>query len=726
MADETIDDLTAPERLALLLPLALALWGWAVLTLFYAGLPVSRGTALLTLALGGAAAWRLGLLRWLGRWDRATMQRAWPLAALVLLWAAVLALRPPDHWLIQYDGAAHLLQARALIDGNYLPPESGFDAYHKYAFYRPPLLPALLAIHLAFLPSVTPYAVPSLVMLLFAWQVYLLALSLARDRFVAFIAAAVALTSPLVLKWGPPFYHDLLGATLLVTILNLYLPLGARDRGSRWQLVAVGAVGGLALLTKYSYGYLVGLAGWELLRSRCWRTPGWVVMGFALVALPFLIFNWHHFGDALYTIRFSGTPATGRAMDTTSGIAKSLSLFDPLFFWYERAQIMSGAVALLALTGVVWLARHRPVALGHIAAVLVPHLVIYLLLIGFGDRRYILPVVAVAPPLAACGLLAGGRWLRARSAVRRGWERGRAWLATTAWGRRVPPGAGELLWRRGPALLCALLMVASALPVTASWWGASEEVHDRALFHDGVLVTAAKSLRGGEGVVMSGKQNEVAWFSGRPTVRNPPTLSQVYDELRGQHVSQLVTQRYRGHGAWGNHLETVLMLPYLTPAHSFRNGENWAVVWDVDTSAPEEPMVPAIEPFIEVVTYKYNPGEVYFMRSGLMVLRYTAEEVVLDPALGNASALVLDWLVVRFDAYPGAVLDYLTGDVDRDDPDDRFYAWNYDGARGARSGPWVAEGGPPANLSAPTTLKPRDYGVSGAAGMHVLWLREVH
>ena len=156
MADESIDDLTAPERLALLLPLALALWGWAVLTLFYAGLPVSRGTALLTLALGGAAAWRLGLLRWLGRWDRATMQRAWPLAALVLLWAAVLALRPPDHWLIQYDGAAHLLQARALTDGNYLPPESGFDAYHKYAFYRPPLLPEHLLLQQPRLPSLLP------------------------------------------------------------------------------------------------------------------------------------------------------------------------------------------------------------------------------------------------------------------------------------------------------------------------------------------------------------------------------------------------------------------------------------------------------------------------------------------------------------------------------------------------------------------------------------------
>ena len=251
------------------------------------------------------------------------------------------------------------------------------------------------------------------------------------SRPVALVAAALVGLSPRFLTHSATITND----NLLVALLTwgVYLSVDALRRGLTWtRMAALGALAGLAALTKVSGLFLLPLAVLAI-ADLTWRDKRWV-RGLGHVALVgsvcVLVAGWWYVGNL---VRY-GEPALVPLITQDSGQRASWpsrlvlpETYKVLYTYWAASpycEIRLGVFPVYAVASLLGLAglglalrRASPAARRRVALLLVWAGVTFLAWFFFNtsvwapDGRYLFPAHAAIAPLLAAGLMAVvGRW----------------------------------------------------------------------------------------------------------------------------------------------------------------------------------------------------------------------------------------------------------------------------------------------------------------------------
>lgn len=319
--------------------------------------------------------------------QRTVRQRSWNLKDL--RWAAVplvtcwmfLSLGWFHHTLAWADAVMHLFQAANHLGmSDFIPPTD--------LTYRSPVVPGVLGFELMLgRESDRIVLVPFLLTMGAAWQVQCLGERVGTAPFAA-VAAMTFLMLPTTRYWGQMAMADVASAGLWVLLLHALFHADSdrlNDRAAR----LTGLLAGLLMLTKYTYIYALGVAGWFLLLDRSTRRPLAFLQGWLFILAPWLVHQMltegHPFHPILGQLQFTVESTVG-VVDTYTTASFQGDFVENLPLWY-------GFLSTLGLA-VGW--RSNPMFVRAVLVLGMPLVILNGFLLDWGEPRYNLPLYAVS------------------------------------------------------------------------------------------------------------------------------------------------------------------------------------------------------------------------------------------------------------------------------------------------------------------------------------------
>ena len=714
MGSESID-VDDAERWFLFAPMVLLVFGWFQLNLVLLGYNTSMLSVLVFLPVSFLLVDRIA--------PKATSKSKSSRKVLLILVVTLgicELIRPATSYPVQYDAAYHILQASTYAD------ILDIDAFSR--IFRPPLLPILLSATLAFDESGSMSLIlMRFIVLLLGLQTYTLAKKLGASTTSATVFAAVAMTSPAVLDWGARYYHGVFAAMLATMVMNLLLSLDWKKCSSILMLIIGFSSGGVAL-ARYSFSFLLGIVGFSGLMSKKIQPMVWFILGWSLAILPFMLNDWMQTGDLLASLRPQIDAPVDRALDPVAGVGWSSENFPILGYLEIRLGLLSDGIWWLCLGGIVLLLRRKKwKELAVLSAISLPHIMIYSLLLGYGEVRYMLLLVPLGCALAALFFEPMLLWMNQLIFTRPDTLERPATIGSNK--------AKEHSFRHYHTELGvkpALSVMVVLLVVFAPFISHLNDTHDyHSKTEDWVMMlrSISEEVPENASLVASSKDKQVMWLTNEYSREPPHEFDSLYSWMSSNNASHIITKNRGNPEPCARDVMLCIEAPWLVPIASRSGTNGWMVLWEFDETAEEHVSSNlSIEPFtkVEGQWHGHEEGTTDLLRNDFLLVRHYDDEVTLNPAFANATSIEIDIVVFRFDAWPSAAIDLESGSIEDISADERFYAASWNGTSFAHSGPFEENNSLPSSLSQSYTFSPSEYGNGAASGVHYIRLRAIH
>ena len=714
MGSESID-VDDAERWFLFAPMVLLVFGWFQLNLVLLGYNTSMLSVLVFLPVSFLLVDRIA--------PKATSKSKSSRKVLLILVVTLgicELIRPATSYPVQYDAAYHILQASTYAD------ILDIDAFSR--IFRPPLLPILLSATLAFDESGSmSLMLMRFIVLLLGLQTYTLAKKLGASTTSATVFAVVAMTSPAVLDWGARYYHGVFAAMLATMVMNLLLSLDWKKCSSILMLIIGFSSGGVAL-ARYSFSFLLGIVGFSGLMSKKIQPMVWFILGWSLAILPFMLNDWMQTGDLLASLRPQIDAPVDRALDPVAGVGWSAENFPILGYLEIRLGLLSDGIWWLCLGGIVLLLRRKKwKELAVLSAISLPHIMIYSLLLGYGEVRYMLLLVPLGCALAALFFEPMLLWMNQLIFTRPDTLERPATIALNK--------ANEHSFRQYHTELGvkpALSVMVVLLVVFAPFISHLNDTHDyHSKTEDWVMMlrSISEEVPENASLVASSKDTQVMWLTKEYSREPPHEFDSLYSWMSSNHASHIITKNRGNPEPCARDVMLCIEAPWLVPIASRSGTNGWMVLWEFDETAEEHVSSNlSIEPFtkVEGQWHGHEEGTTDLLRNDFLLVRHYDDEVTLNPAFANATSIEIDIVVFRFDAWPSAAIDLESGSIEDISADERFYAASWNGTSFAHSGPFEEKNSLPSSLSQSYTFSPSEYGNGAASGVHYIRLRAIY
>jgi hypothetical protein len=714
MGSESID-VDDAERWFLFAPMVLLVFGWFQLNLVLLGYNTSMLSVLVFLPVSFLLVDRIA--------PKATSKSKSSRKVLLILVVTLgicELIRPATSYPVQYDAAYHILQASTYAD------ILDIDAFSR--IFRPPLLPILLSATLAFDESGSMSLIlMRFIVLLLGLQTYTLAKKLGASTTSATVFAVVAMTSPAVLDWGARYYHGVFAAMLATMVMNLLLSLDWKKCSSILMLIIGFSSGGVAL-ARYSFSFLLGIVGFSGLMSKKIQPMVWFILGWSLAILPFMLNDWMQTGDLLASLRPQIDAPVDRALDPVAGVGWSAENFPILGYLEIRLGLLSDGIWWLCLGGIVLLLRRKKwKELAVLSAISLPHIMIYSLLLGYGEVRYMLLLVPLGCALAALFFEPMLLWMNQLIFTRPDTLERPATIGSNK--------AKEHSFRHYHTELGvkpALSVMVVLLVVFAPFISHLNDTHDyHSKTEDWVMMlrSISEEVPENASLVASSKDTQVMWLTKEYSREPPHEFDSLYSWMSSNHASHIITKNRGNPEPCARDVMLCIEAPWLVPIASRSGTNGWMVLWEFDETAEEHVSSNlSIEPFtkVEGQWHGHEEGTTDLLRNDFLLVRHYDDEVTLNPAFANATSIEIDVVVFRFDAWPSAAIDLESGSIEDISADERFYAASWNGTSFAHSGPFEENNSLPSSLSQSYTFSPSEYGNGAASGVHYIRLRAIH
>lgn len=714
MGSESID-VDDAERWFLFAPMVLLVFGWFQLNLVLLGYNTSMLSVLVFLPVSFLLVDRIA--------PKATSKSKSSRKVLLILVVTLgicELIRPATSYPVQYDAAYHILQASTYAD------LLDIDAFSR--IFRPPLLPILLSATLAFDESGSMSLIlMRFIVLLLGLQTYTLAKKLGASTTSATVFAAVAMTSPAVLDWGARYYHGVFAAMLATMVMNLLLSLDWKKCSSILMLIIGFSSGGVAL-ARYSFSFLLGIVGFSGLMSKKIQPMVWFILGWSLAILPFMLNDWMQTGDLLASLRPQIDAPVDRALDPVAGVGWSSENFPILGYLEIRLGLLSDGIWWLCLGGIVLLLRRKKwKELAVLSAISLPHIMIYSLLLGYGEVRYMLLLVPLGCALAALFFEPMLLWMNQLIFTRPDTlER----PATTGSNKAKEHSFRQYHTELGvkPALSVMVVLLVVFAPFI-SHLNDTHDYHSKTEDWVMMLRSISEEVPENASLVASSKDKQVMWLTNEYSREPPHEFDSLYSWMSSNHASHIITRNRGNPEPCARDVMLCIEAPWLVPIASRSGTNGWMVLWEFDETAEEHVSSNlSIEPFTKVEDqwHGHEEGTTDLLRNDFLLVRHYDDEVTLNPAFANATSIEIDIVVFRFDAWPSAAIDLESGSIEDISADERFYAASWNGTSFAHSGPFEENNSLPSSLSQSYTFSPSEYGNGAASGVHYIRLRAIH
>ena len=714
MGSESID-VDDAERWFLFAPMVLLVFGWFQLNLVLLGYNTSMLSVLVFLPVSFLLVDRIA--------PKATSKSKSSRKVLLILVVTLgicELIRPATSYPVQYDAAYHILQASTYAD------LLDIDAFSR--IFRPPLLPILLSATLAFDESGSMSLIlMRFIVLLLGLQTYTLAKKLGASTTSATVFAVVAMTSPAVLDWGARYYHGVFAAMLATMVMNLLLSLDWKKCSSILMLIIGFSSGGVAL-ARYSFSFLLGIVGFSGLMSKKIQPMVWFILGWSLAILPFMLNDWMQTGDLLASLRPQIDAPVDRALDPVAGVGWSAENFPILGYLEIRLGLLSDGIWWLCLGGIVLLLRRKKwKELAVLSAISLPHIMIYSLLLGYGEVRYMLLLVPLGCALAALFFEPMLLWMNQLIFTRPDTLERPATIGSNK--------AKEHSFRHYHTELGvkpALSVMVVLLVVFAPFISHLNDTHDyHSKTEDWVMMlrSISEEVPENASLVASSKDKQVMWLTNEYSREPPHEFDSLYSWMSSNHASHIITRNRGNPEPCARDVMLCIEAPWLVPIASRSGTNGWMVLWEFDETAEEHVSSNlSIEPFtkVEGQWHGHEEGTTDLLRNDFLLVRHYDDEVTLNPAFANATSIEIDVVVFRFDAWPSAAIDLESGSIEDISADERFYAASWNGTSFAHSGPFEENNSLPSSLSQSYTFSPSEYGNGAASGVHYIRLRAIY
>ena len=714
MGSESID-VDDAERWFLFAPMVLLVFGWFQLNLVLLGYNTSMLSVLVFLPVSFLLVDRIA--------PKATSKSKSSRKVLLILVVTLgicELIRPATSYPVQYDAAYHILQASTYAD------ILDIDAFSR--IFRPPLLPILLSATLAFDESGSMSLIlMRFIVLLLGLQTYTLAKKLGASTTSATVFAVVAMTSPAVLDWGARYYHGVFAAMLATMVMNLLLSLDWKKCSSILMLIIGFSSGGVAL-ARYSFSFLLGIVGFSGLMSKKIQPMVWFILGWSLAILPFMLNDWMQTGDLLASLRPQIDAPVDRALDPVAGVGWSAENFPILGYLEIRLGLLSDGIWWLCLGGIVLLLRRKKwKELAVLSAISLPHIMIYSLLLGYGEVRYMLLLVPLGCALAALFFEPMLLWMNQLIFTRPDTLERPATIGSNK--------AKEHSFRHYHTELGvkpALSVMVVLLVVFAPFISHLNDTHDyHSKTEDWVMMlrSISEEVPENASLVASSKDTQIMWLTKEYSKEPPHEFDSLYSWMSSNHASHIITKNRGNPEPCARDVMLCIEAPWLVPIASRSGTNGWMVLWEFDETAEEHVSSNlSIEPFtkVEGQWHGHEEGTTDLLRNDFLLVRHYDDEVTLNPAFANATSIEIDIVVFRFDAWPSAAIDLESGSIEDISADERFYAASWNGTSFAHSGPFEENNSLPSSLSQSYTFSPSEYGNGAASGVHYIRLRAIH
>lgn len=714
MGSESID-VDDAERWFLFAPMVLLVFGWFQLNLVLLGYNTSMLSVLVFLPVSFLLVDRIA--------PKATSKSKSSRKVLLILVVTLgicELIRPATSYPVQYDAAYHILQASTYAD------ILDIDAFSR--IFRPPLLPILLSATLAFDESGSmSLMLMRFIVLLLGLQTYTLAKKLGASTTSATVFAVVAMTSPAVLDWGARYYHGVFAAMLATMVMNLLLSLDWKKCSSILMLIIGFSSGGVAL-ARYSFSFLLGIVGFSGLMSKKIQPMVWFILGWSLAILPFMLNDWMQTGDLLASLRPQIDAPVDRALDPVAGVGWSAENFPILGYLEIRLGLLSDGIWWLCLGGIVLLLRRKKwKELAVLSAISLPHIMIYSLLLGYGEVRYMLLLVPLGCALAALFFEPMLLWMNQLIFTRPDTLERPATIGSNK--------AKEHSFRHYHTELGvkpALSVMVVLLVVFAPFISHLNDTHDyHSKTEDWVMMlrSISEEVPENASLVASSKDTQVMWLTKEYSREPPHEFDSLYSWMSSNHASHIITKNRGNPEPCARDVMLCIEAPWLVPIASRSGTNGWMVLWEFDETAEEHVSSNlSIEPFtkVEGQWHGHEEGTTDLLRNDFLLVRHYDDEVTLNPAFANATSIEIDVVVFRFDAWPSAAIDLESGSIEDISADERFYAASWNGTSFAHSGPFEENNSLPSSLSQSYTFSPSEYGNGAASGVHYIRLRAIY
>jgi len=714
MGSESID-VDDAERWFLFAPMVLLVFGWFQLNLVLLGYNTSMLSVLVFLPVSFLLVDRIA--------PKATSKSKSSRKVLLILVVTLgicELIRPATSYPVQYDAAYHILQASTYAD------LLDIDAFSR--IFRPPLLPILLSATLAFDESGSMSLIlMRFIVLLLGLQTYTLAKKLGASTTSATVFAVVAMTSPAVLDWGARYYHGVFAAMLATMVMNLLLSLDWKKCSSILMLIIGFSSGGVAL-ARYSFSFLLGIVGFSGLMSKKIQPMVWFILGWSLAILPFMLNDWMQTGDLLASLRPQIDAPVDRALDPVAGVGWSSENFPILGYLEIRLGLLSDGIWWLCLGGIVLLLRRKKwKELAVLSAISLPHIMIYSLLLGYGEVRYMLLLVPLGCALAALFFEPMLLWMNQLIFTRPDTLERPATIGSNK--------AKEHSFRHYHTELGvkpALSVMVVLLVVFAPFISHLNDTHDyHSKTEDWVMMlrSISEEVPENASLVASSKDTQVMWLTKEYSREPPHEFDSLYSWMSSNHASHIITKNRGNPEPCARDVMLCIEAPWLVPIASRSGTNGWMVLWEFDETAEEHVSSNlSIEPFtkVEGQWHGHEEGTTDLLRNDFLLVRHYDDEVTLNPAFANATSIEIDVVVFRFDAWPSAAIDLESGSIEDISADERFYAASWNGTSFAHSGPFEENNSLPSSLSQSYTFSPSEYGNGAASGVHYIRLRAIY
>jgi hypothetical protein len=714
MGSESID-VDDAERWFLFAPMVLLVFGWFQLNLVLLGYNTSMLSVVVFLPVSFLLVDRIA--------PKATSKSKSSRKVLLILVVTLgicELIRPATSYPVQYDAAYHILQASTYAD------ILDIDAFSR--IFRPPLLPILLSATLAFDESGSMSLIlMRFIVLLLGLQTYTLAKKLGASTTSATVFAVVAMTSPAVLDWGARYYHGVFAAMLATMVMNLLLSLDWKKCSSILMLIIGFSSGGVAL-ARYSFSFLLGIVGFSGLMSKKIQPMVWFILGWSLAILPFMLNDWMQTGDLLASLRPQIDAPVDRALDPVAGVGWSAENFPILGYLEIRLGLLSDGIWWLCLGGIVLLLRRKKwKELAVLSAISLPHIMIYSLLLGYGEVRYMLLLVPLGCALAALFFEPMLLWMNQLIFTRPDTLERPATIGSNK--------AKEHSFRHYHTELGvkpALSVMVVLLVVFAPFISHLNDTHDyHSKTEDWVMMlrSISEEVPENASLVASSKDTQVMWLTKEYSREPPHEFDSLYSWMSSNHASHIITKNRGNPEPCARDVMLCIEAPWLVPIASRSGTNGWMVLWEFDETAEEHVSSNlSIEPFtkVEGQWHGHEEGTTDLLRNDFLLVRHYDDEVTLNPAFANATSIEIDIVVFRFDAWPSAAIDLESGSIEDISADERFYAASWNGTSFAHSGPFEENNSLPSSLSQSYTFSPSEYGNGAASGVHYIRLRAIY
>ena len=715
MGEESID-VDAIERWFIFAPMVLLILAWLQLNLILLGYKTSVLSVLVLLPFS-----LIIVERFAPKAISNNNSSQWVLLTLVTIIVICEFIRPATSYAVQYDAGYHILQASTYAD------IIDFDAF-SHRIFRPPLLPVLLSTTLVFDGGGSlSLILMRCIVLLFGLQTYALGKKLGASTIPATILAVAAITSPTVIDWGARYYHGVFAAVLATMAMNMLLNIDWKKCSPILMLFIGFSSGGVAL-ARYSFSYLLGIIGFSGLMAKRIQPMMWFILAWLLVVLPFMLNDWMETGDLLASLRPQIDAPVDRALDPIEGVGWSAEHFPILGYLDFRLDLLSDGIWFLGLGGIGLLIRDKKWnELAVISAIAIPHVMIYSLLLGYGEGRYMLLLVPLCCALAALSFDPVINWASQLINPQPELLDETPNIDTRKKKiMRVSQTRFDLAVRPVLSFMVILLIMFAPL---VNHLIETDEYHSKTNEWVDMLRSIAEEVPDDATIVASSKDLQIMWLTKEYSKEPPQALESLHPWMSDYDVSHIITRNRGNPEPCARDVTLCIEAPWLIPVAALSEASGWMVLWEFDGAAGEyQPSNLSIEPFINVNNqwHGHEDGVIDLIRNDLLVVRHYDDEVTLNPSLVNATSIEIDIVVFRFDAWPDAAIDLEYGVIDDLSADDRFYAASWNGSSFAHSGPFADQNSLPTSLNGSFTFSPSDYGLGGASGIHYVRLRAIN